>query len=240
MANAKAIMGLGAIALLLAGAGGDDIGPPEPDPDPNDPNDPNKPGPPKPPPKPADGPKIAPPPPGVSPSDVLSELLSDEPEPGRIWMVEPGTNPSQALQTAYGESGAAAFRAITDCQFNWGLYATEGQAGTSWSAEVDGVVGTVTSAWFPMFESVIAAVDVEERLPQRTVLWNRGSNNQVQPRSAGALPYPLAGGHKTWGGLYFPRRAAWNEDRFNLAKNPAPLFAALGIAIAEWNPWEAT
>ncbi len=179
------------------------------------------------------------PPVDVGPSslvDVFNDLLTPTPTPGGLWQITQGTNLSNALEAAYGFANAQTYQAVTESQYNWGLYAVEGTAGTLWSRVVDDALGTVTSAWFPMMESASQAITQQTRLPQRTVLWNKGSNGQVQPRKMSDLQHPLAG-TKGYGAIYFPVVESFGAGRLDPLKNPMALFNAAGTTPESWDPW---
>ncbi len=167
--------------------------------------------------------------------ELFDELLSPVPAQGRLWRVVQGTNPTTALQQAYGEVNSFIWACFTQTAWNWKLYGVEGAPGTSYSHPVEGTLGQVTSAWVPMHEPVATAIAFG-RLPQRTILWNKGSNGQVQPRNVAGLPQPLAGA-KTWGTVYFPREVDCAETWTAPNKNPSQLFASVGTTAADWDAW---
>ena len=175
------------------------------------------------------------PPPAATLGELYDSLLTPTPTQGGLWRVTPGTNPTTALQQAYGEVSAFIWACFTQAAWNWKLYATEGSPGTSYSHPIEGTLGQVTSAWLPMHENVGNAIDFG-RLPQRTILWNKGSNGQVQPRGAASLSSPIIGA-KTWGTVFFPKLAdcagAWTSQ----GKSPSALLAMLGTNPADWDAW---
>ena len=166
--------------------------------------------------------------------EIFAGLLTDTPTQGGLWAIEQGTSPNEVLDAAYGDHSPSTWQCFTASAWNWGLYAVEGGPGSS-SQIVSNVLGTVTSAWFPMHENASNAI-AQGRLPQRLVLWNKGSQGQVQPRAQSDLGQPQAG-TKTWGTLFFPRKVDCGQNRFGAGKNPIALFNKLGIAPAEWNAW---
>ena len=175
---------------------------------------------------------------GVEPSlvDVFDAYLTATPTQGGLWLITQGTNMSAALNAAYGRADAETYQAVTEAQYNWGLYAVAGTPGTLWSREVEDVLGTVTSAWFPMHESAQGAAQ-QGRLPQRLVLWDKGSKGQVQPRAMGDLPHPLAGLTKGYGTMFFPKEEAFGLGRMAPGKNPIALFNRVGLTPETWDPW---
>ncbi len=173
------------------------------------------------------------PPPALSLVEVFDAFVRPVPTPGYLYVIKDGDNPSAVLTAAYGNASSFTWQCFTTSRWNLQEYGTEGTPGASWSKNVDGTLAQVTAAWFRMHEPVRAALALG-RLPQRTILWPRGSNGQVQPRQP---PLPLAGS-KTFGTVMLPLVVDCPLPTEAPGKNPAPLFTKLGISIPEWSAWE--